>query len=138
MTEEPSAWNFRRRGTRRMRCPECGYPALDVGESRCPECGLVYDSLEPPPAVIAVPWFAWTAGSTAITTLVWVAVVPIASDEIEMIAFAAGLLVLATALLCVTVLRRGLTGERLLLVLVTQAGLFVAMMPLAFVVVALV
>lgn len=138
MTEEPSAWNFRRRGTPRMRCPECGYPALDVGESRCPECGLVYDSLEPPPAVIAVPWFAWTAGSAAITTAAWCAVTPFAADAISMIAFAAALLVLATALLCVTVLRRGLTGERLLLVLVTQAGLFVAMMPLAFVVVALV
>lgn len=121
-----------------MRCPECGYPAVDIGESRCPECGVVYDSLEPPPAWIAVPWFAWTAGSAAIAAMVWCAVVPVASDVVVMMAFAAVLQLVAAALLCVTVLRRGLTGGRLLLVLVTQAGLFLAMVPLVFVVLSLI
>lgn len=117
-------------------CPACGYPAVRTGRTTCPECGLSYDLTRSKRRRI-VEWVLWTLASALVTTIGYTIIAVATLDSLEMLFVAmvfgaVGVSIFQGSVLCATVLRRGLTVERFVLVLASHVGLMLVTAPIVY------
>lgn len=109
---------------------------MTAGRTICPECGLSYDPTRPKRRRI-VEWLLWTGASALVTTIGYTIIAVVTLDSLEtlfaaMVFGALGVSIFQGSVLCATVLRRGLTVERYMVVLASHVGLMLVTAPIVY------